>query len=113
MRRPASSTASARAATTLSIVEPFLFGYRVAGGIDLFQRQQLPSSYVSYETMTIGGSARLGFALREDLSMQVRYSLYKQEVSIDPRCGTVTTTPPTRSSRLIRRPRSRRRMASI
>ena len=56
---------------TLSIVEPFLLGYRVAGGIDLFQRQQLPSSYVSYETKTIGGSARLGFALREDLSMQV------------------------------------------
>lgn len=69
---------------TLSVVEPFLLGYRVAGGIDLFQRQQLPSSYVSYETRTTGGSARLGFALREDLSMQVRYSLYKQEVAIDP-----------------------------
>jgi outer membrane protein insertion porin family len=69
---------------TLSIVEPFLLGYRVAGGLDFFQRQQLPSSYVSYETVTTGGSARLGFALREDLSMQVRYSLYRQEVSIDP-----------------------------
>jgi outer membrane protein insertion porin family len=68
---------------TLSIVEPFLLGYRVAGGIDLFQRQQLPSSYVSYETKTTGGSARLGFALREDLTMQLRYSLYKQEVAID------------------------------
>lgn len=68
----------------LSIVEPFLFGYRIAGGIDIFQRQQLPSSYVSYETRTTGGSARLGFALREDLTMQVRYSLYKQEVAIDP-----------------------------
>jgi outer membrane protein insertion porin family len=69
---------------TLSIVEPFLLGYRIAGGIDVFQRQQLPSSYVSYETRTTGGSARLGFALREDLTMQVRYSLYKQEVEIDP-----------------------------
>jgi outer membrane protein insertion porin family len=68
----------------VSIVEPFLLGYRVAGGLDFFQRQQLPSSYVSYETTTIGGSARLGFALREDLSMQVRYSLYRQSVSIDP-----------------------------
>lgn len=67
---------------TFSIVEPFLLGYRVAGGIDIFQRQQLPSSYVSYETKTTGGSARLGFALREDLTMQLRYSLYKQEVSI-------------------------------
>jgi outer membrane protein insertion porin family len=67
---------------TLSVVEPFLLGYRVAGGLDFFQRQQLPSSYVSYETKTTGGSARLGFALREDLSMQVRYSLYRQEVAI-------------------------------
>jgi outer membrane protein insertion porin family len=30
----------------------------------------------------MGASARLGFALREDLSMQVRYSLYRQEVVI-------------------------------
>jgi outer membrane protein insertion porin family len=67
---------------SVSVVEPFLLGYRVAGGIDIFQRQQLPSSYVSYETLTTGGSARLGFALREDLSMQVRYSLYRQSVSI-------------------------------
>jgi outer membrane protein insertion porin family len=69
---------------SLSIVEPFLLGYRVAGGIDIFQRQQLPSSYVSYETKTTGFSGRLGFALREDLTMQLRYSLYRQEVSIDP-----------------------------
>ena len=69
---------------TLSVVEPFLLGYRIAGGLDFFQRQQLPSQYVSYETKTTGGSARLGFALREDLSMQVRYSLYQQKVSIDP-----------------------------
>jgi outer membrane protein insertion porin family len=69
---------------TLSVVEPFLLGYRVAGGIDVFQRQQLPSSYVSYETKTTGFSGRLGFALREDLTMQLRYSLYRQEVSVDP-----------------------------
>lgn len=68
---------------SFSIVEPFLLGYRVAGGIDIFQRQQLPSSYISYETKTVGGSARLGFALREDLSMQLRYSLYRQEVVIN------------------------------
>jgi outer membrane protein insertion porin family len=69
---------------SLSIVEPFLLGYRVAGGIDIFQRQQLPSSYISYETKTTGFSGRLGFALREDLTMQLRYSLYRQEVSVDP-----------------------------
>ncbi len=99
---------------TLSVVEPFLFGYRVAGGIDLFQRQQLPSSYVSYETKTTGGSARLGFALREDLSMQVRYSLYKQEVAIDDVLKNCNNNiHQHRAWRSIRRRRSRWRTGSI
>jgi outer membrane protein insertion porin family len=38
----------------LSFVEPFLFGYRMAGGIDLFARQNLASNYVSYDSQTIG-----------------------------------------------------------
>jgi outer membrane protein insertion porin family len=38
----------------LSYVEPFLFGYRMAGGIDIFARQQLASSYVSYDSQTVG-----------------------------------------------------------
>ncbi len=78
---------------SLSIVEPFLLGYRVAGGIDIFQRQQLPSSYVSYETKTTGFSGRLGFALREDLTMQLRYSLYRQEVSVDPLLRNCNNNP--------------------
>ena len=45
----------------LSLVEPYLLGYRIAGGIDLFQRRQLASSYVSYDTETKGISTRLGF----------------------------------------------------
>jgi outer membrane protein insertion porin family len=68
---------------SVSVVEPFLLGYRVAGGLDLFQKTQLATSYQSYDTKTIGGSARLGFALREDLSIQLRYSLYRQSVSVD------------------------------
>ena len=34
----------------LSFVEPYLLGYRMAGGIDLFARQSLATSYVSYDT---------------------------------------------------------------
>src|SRR4051794_12310594 len=67
---------------TLSFVEPYLFDYRVALGLDLFQRQQLANSYVSYGTSTLGFSPRLGFALREDLSLQVRYSIYQQKISL-------------------------------
>src|ERR1700736_293780 len=67
---------------TLSMVEPYLLDYRVALGLDMFYREQLPNSYISYGTKTMGFSPRLGFALREDLSLQLRYSLYEQEISL-------------------------------
>jgi len=56
-----------------------LLDYRVALGLDAFYRQQLANSYISYGTTTIGFSPRLGFALREDLSLQLRYSIYEQK----------------------------------
>jgi outer membrane protein insertion porin family len=67
---------------SLSFVEPYLFDYRVAGGLDVFYREQLPNSYISYGTKTIGFSPRLGFGLREDLSLQLRYSLYQQQITL-------------------------------
>jgi outer membrane protein insertion porin family len=67
---------------SLSFVEPYLLDYRVALGLDLFYREQLPNSYISYGTRTLGFSPRLGFALREDLSLQVRYSIYQQRLSL-------------------------------
>jgi outer membrane protein insertion porin family len=66
----------------LSFVEPYFLGYRVALGWDLFAKQQLPTSFISYQTDTIGGNLRLGFALREDLSLQLRYSAYRQEIRL-------------------------------
>jgi outer membrane protein insertion porin family len=67
---------------TLSFVEPYLLDYRVALGMDLYQRQQLANSYISYGTKTFGFSPRLGFALREDLALQLRYSIYQQEIQL-------------------------------
>lgn len=67
---------------TLSFVEPYLLDYRVALGLDLYQRQQLANSYISYGTKTFGFSPRLGFTLREDLSLQLRYSIYQQEIQL-------------------------------
>jgi outer membrane protein insertion porin family len=54
----------------------------VAFGVDVFYKQQNPTSYVSYETQTIGFGTRLGFSLREDLGLQLRYSLYQQKVTL-------------------------------
>jgi outer membrane protein insertion porin family len=67
---------------SLSFVEPYLLDYRVALGLDVFYREQLANSYISYGTKTLGFSPRLGFALREDLSLQVRYSIYQQQISL-------------------------------
>src|SRR6202022_3835142 len=67
---------------SLSMVEPYLLDYRVALGLDMFYREQLANNYISYGTKTLGFSPRLGFALREDLSLQLRYSIYQQQISL-------------------------------
>jgi outer membrane protein insertion porin family len=67
---------------SLSFVEPYLLDYRIAGGIDVFYREQLPNTYISYGTRTVGFSPRLGFGIREDLSLQLRYSLYQQQITL-------------------------------
>jgi outer membrane protein insertion porin family len=66
----------------LSFVEPYLLGYRLALGLDIFQKTQKATTFVSYDTRTTGGAVRLGFALREDLSLQLRYSAYSQKVVV-------------------------------
>jgi outer membrane protein insertion porin family len=67
---------------SLSFVEPYLLDYRVALGLDLYQREQLANSYISYGTKTFGFSPRLGFSLREDLALQLRYSIYQQQIEL-------------------------------
>jgi outer membrane protein insertion porin family len=67
---------------SLSFVEPYLLDYRVALGLDVFYREQLANNFISYGTKTVGFSPRLGFGLREDLSLQLRYSLYQQQISL-------------------------------
>lgn len=78
---------------SLSFVEPYLLDYRVALGLDVFYREQLPNAYISYGTKTLGFSPRLGFTLREDLSLQLRYSLYRQEVSLPSQLNNCNNIP--------------------
>jgi outer membrane protein insertion porin family len=67
---------------SLSFVEPYLLDYRVALGLDFFQRQQLANNFIAYGTKTLGFSPRLGFQLREDLSLQLRYSISQQQITL-------------------------------
>src|SRR5712675_1239057 len=78
---------------SLSLVEPYLLDYRVALGLDFFQRQQLANSFISYGTKTLGFSPRLGFGLREDLSLQLRYSIYQQEIQLPGNLANCNNNP--------------------
>jgi outer membrane protein insertion porin family len=76
----------------LSFVEPYLLGYRMAGGIDIFARQTLSTSYVSYNTQSVGFNLRLGFALSEELALQPHYSLYQQKITLPDNLNNCTST---------------------
>ena len=69
-------------AAELSFVEPYLLDQRISGGIDLFARETLANTFLSYGTETFGGSLKLGVPLREDLSLQLRYSLFSQKITL-------------------------------
>lgn len=67
----------------LSFVEPYLFDYRLAFGVDIFARVVLPSTFQSYEMRTAGGSLRFGVPITEEISGQLRYSAYNREIKLD------------------------------
>jgi len=78
----------------LNFVEPYLLGYRMAGGIDLFARKNSASNSQSYDITTYGTNLRLGFALTEELSFAPRYSIYRQEITLPDaynNCSAMTT----------------------
>src|SRR5947207_12137861 len=66
----------------LGFVEPYLLGQRIALGFDIFAKERSANRYQSYDTRPIGGAVRLGFSLREDTSLQLRYSLYEQKITL-------------------------------
>ena len=81
----------------LSFVDPYFLGYRVALGLDLFYKQQDPTSYVSYGTQTFGFGTRLGFALREDLACKPGIPCIARKSVSSPIWRTATTLTRTSS----------------
>ena len=51
-------------------------------GIDVFAKQTLASSYVSYDSQQIGTNLVLGFALTEEMSFSPHYTIYRQEIKL-------------------------------
>ena len=63
-------------------------------GIDLFGRQAFASPYQSYGSNTYGATLSLGTPVSEQTSVQWRYSLYDQNVTLDPTCDGATVSLP-------------------
>jgi outer membrane protein insertion porin family len=68
----------------LSATDPAFFGNRASGGIDVFYKQTFASTYQSYGIDTYGANFTIGTPVTEQTLVQWRYSLYDQNVTIDP-----------------------------
>jgi outer membrane protein insertion porin family len=62
--------------------EPYFLDTRTSVGFDLFAKQTLASSYLSYGTESLGGTVRWNIPLREDLTFQLRYSAFTQKITL-------------------------------
>jgi outer membrane protein insertion porin family len=66
----------------LSFIEPYFLDQRLAFGTDFFFKQTTSSQYLSYLSKTIGGDLKLGIPITENISTQLRYTAYRQEISL-------------------------------
>jgi outer membrane protein insertion porin family len=68
----------------LSASEPYFLGTRVSAGIELYGKQNDASPYQSYGSNTYGATTQFGTPLTEQLGVQYRYSIYNQDITLDP-----------------------------
>jgi outer membrane protein insertion porin family len=64
-----------------SFTEPYFMDYRLAVGFDVFYRETKPSTYITYGVDTIGTTLRAAARLNEELTLQVRYSIFQREIT--------------------------------
>lgn len=65
-----------------SFAEPYFLGYRMTAAVDLYYKETIQNSYQSYDSTVYGGALRAGMPLREDLTLQLRYTAYRQEITL-------------------------------
>jgi outer membrane protein insertion porin family len=66
----------------LSFVEPYFLGDRLAFGWDAFWKERLPTPYISYGSKTVGGDIKFGIPITDNVSTQLRYTAYTQEITL-------------------------------
>jgi outer membrane protein insertion porin family len=88
------------AGADLSATEPYFLGTRVSAGVDLFARETESSSYQSYGTQSYGTTFQLGTPITEQIGMQWRYSISRQDVTLDPTSLAATPSLPIQQAAL-------------
>jgi outer membrane protein insertion porin family len=68
----------------VSATDPGFFGNRASAGIDLSAKQTVANDYVSYGTLNYGATMLVGTPISEELGVQWRYSISRQEITLDP-----------------------------
>jgi outer membrane protein insertion porin family len=68
----------------LSASDPYFLGSRVSAGVDIFAKQTDASSYQSYGSDSYGAVLQFGTPLNEQVGVQWRYSISRQDVTLDP-----------------------------
>jgi outer membrane protein insertion porin family len=84
----------------LSASEPYFLGSRVSAGIELYGRQNQSSPYQSYGSNIYGATMQLGTPLTEQLGVQYRYSIYNQDVTLNPASLAAAPSLPVRQAAL-------------
>ena len=82
----------------LSITDPSLLGNHVSGGVEVFDRQTFTSPYQSYGSNTYGANFIVGTPVTETTLVQWRYSLYDQNITIDPAALAAIPSLPVRQA---------------
>lgn len=66
----------------VSFTEPYFLGYRVSAGFDIYQKQDLETSYRNYTEKNTGGTLRAGLPLSENLTFGVNYTINQRVLGI-------------------------------
>jgi outer membrane protein insertion porin family len=84
----------------LSASEPYFLGTRVSAGIELYYKQNDTSPYQSYGSTIYGATMQLGTPITEQLGVQYRYSIYNQDVTLNPASLTAAPSVPIQQAAL-------------
>ena len=70
VRLSAPRTASTANGWSVSFTEPYFLDQRLAGGFDIYHKQQLQNTYALYQNWTTGVNLRLGVPVTDELTFQ-------------------------------------------